>query len=152
MPKHDIDGESQNINLLTCVTIDETGDRFSTILKALRCIYGKIVTKRIKTWFSDGDNQITSAIDSLIDAGDTYNSDCHRYLCSWHVYNQKMIRDTCFFGKGDEICKHVFNLYVRHAIHYCEDYSEFKVVMISLSKYIDSCELSSEKKETLRGM
>jgi len=61
-----MDGEMKNTCLLTTITVDETSSSFMRILQAFRMIYGRDVCNRIKTFFSDGDEQITGSIDSNI--------------------------------------------------------------------------------------
>ena len=146
-----LDGECKNICLLTCITIDETGGRFTTVLNAFGTIYGRIVCQRVKTFFSDGDDQITDSVDSKILSG-TYDHECKRFLCSWHMVNLRMIKNTCHFSKTDEFYRYIFMRYVRHAIHYCETREEFNEVLKHIRDYIDSSPLSLENKEKLREM
>jgi len=111
-----MDGEMKNTCLLTTITVDETSSSFMKILQAFQVIYGRYVCNRIKTFFSDGDEQITGCIDSNINRG-SFSSDTKCFLCSWHAVNLKLQKETCHFKEEDFLYRKGFKKYVHHALH-----------------------------------
>jgi hypothetical protein len=143
-----MDGEMKNTCLLTTITVDETSSSFMRILQAFRMIYGRDVCNRIKTFFSDGDEQITGSIDSNISRG-SFSSDTKRFLCTWHAVNLKLQKETCHFKEEDLLFRKAFKKHVHHALHYCENYEEFSHVIRCTQELVESSTLSADKKEIL---
>lgn len=143
-----MDGKMKNTCLLTSISVDETSNSFMNILQAFQMIYGKDVCSRVKTSFSDGDEQITGSIDSYIYRG-SFSSDTKRFLCSWHTVTLKLQKETSHFQEDGFAYRKIFKQFVYHAVHYCENYQEFSQVMKCTHDFIASTPLSDHKKEIL---